>query len=182
MHNCTTVQLTERACSGERVRERHSLTLSLSLSLSHSLSLTHTLSLSHSLSLTLSHTLSLSLSLTHTLTHSLARWQSLGHERWGAERASGLQKRCLLKKSNAVESRQLLTRTVFKNMHYFWGQVPCTALYLGSTWREFFIDNLLIRIHFIIVMIRWTGLAPWEFESPFPGSLASTFLVPNPKQ
>ena len=43
--------------------------------------------------------------------------------------------------------------------------------------REFFIDNLLVRIHFIIVMIRWTGLAPWEFESPFPGSLASTFLV-----
>ena len=30
--------------------------------------------------------------------------------------------------------------------------------------REFFIDNLLVRIHFIIVMIRWTGLAPWEFE------------------
>jgi len=37
--------------------------------------------------------------------------------------------------------------------------------------REFFIDNLLIRIHFIIVMIRWTGL-------DFPGSLTSTFLVP----
>ena len=33
--------------------------------------------------------------------------------------------------------------------------------------REFFIDNLLVRIHFIIVMIRWTGLAPWEFEFPF---------------
>ena len=30
--------------------------------------------------------------------------------------------------------------------------------------REFFIDNLLVRIHFILVMIRWTGLAPWEFE------------------
>ena len=30
--------------------------------------------------------------------------------------------------------------------------------------REFFIDNLLVRTHFIIVMIRWTGLAPWEFE------------------
>ena len=29
--------------------------------------------------------------------------------------------------------------------------------------REFFIDNLLVRIHFIIVMIRWTGLALWEF-------------------
>ena len=25
-------------------------------------------------------------------------------------------------------------------------------------------------------MIRWTGLAPWEFEFP-PGSLTSTFLV-----
>ena len=28
--------------------------------------------------------------------------------------------------------------------------------------RQFFIDNLLVRIHFIVVMIRWTGLAPWE--------------------
>ena len=44
--------------------------------------------------------------------------------------------------------------------------------------REFFIDNLLVRIRFIIVMIRWTGLAPWEFEFPFPGSLTSTFLAP----
>ena len=42
--------------------------------------------------------------------------------------------------------------------------------------REFFIDNLLVRVHLIIVMIRWTGLAPWEFEFPFPGSLTSTFL------
>ena len=32
--------------------------------------------------------------------------------------------------------------------------------------REFFIDNLLVRIHCIIVMIRRTGLAPWEFENP----------------
>jgi len=38
------------------------------------------------------------------------------------------------------------------------------------------IDNLLVRIHFIIAMIRWTGLAPWEYEFPLPGSLASTFL------
>ena len=29
--------------------------------------------------------------------------------------------------------------------------------------REFFIDNLLVRIHFIIEMIWWAGLAPWEF-------------------
>jgi len=26
-------------------------------------------------------------------------------------------------------------------------------------------------------MIRWTGLAPWEFGFPFPGSLRSTFPV-----
>ena len=47
--------------------------------------------------------------------------------------------------------------------------------------REFFIDNLLVRIHVIIVMIRWTGLAAWEFESPFPGSLTSTFQPPHHK-
>ena len=37
--------------------------------------------------------------------------------------------------------------------------------------REFFIDNLLVRIHFIIEMIWWTVLAPWEFGFPFAGSL-----------
>ena len=42
--------------------------------------------------------------------------------------------------------------------------------------REFFTDNLLVRIHFIIEMIGWTGLAPWEFEFPFQVSLVSTFL------
>jgi len=42
--------------------------------------------------------------------------------------------------------------------------------------RHFFIDNLLVRIHFIFVMNRWTGLAPWEFEFLFPGSLTSTSL------
>ena len=42
---------------------------------------------------------------------------------------------------------------------------------------EFFIDNLLVRTHFIIEMIWWTGLAPWEFEFLFPGSLTYTFLV-----
>jgi len=39
-----------------------------------------------------------------------------------------------------------------------------------------FIDSVLVRIHFIIVIIAWTGLAPWAFEFPFPGSLTSTFL------
>ena len=37
-----------------------------------------------------------------------------------------------------------------------------------SAERELFIDNLLVRIHLIIVMIRWTGLMPWGFEFPFP--------------
>jgi len=45
--------------------------------------------------------------------------------------------------------------------------------------REFSIDNLLVRIHFIIEMIWLTGLAPLEFEFPFPGSCISTFLVWN---
>jgi len=44
--------------------------------------------------------------------------------------------------------------------------------------RDFFISNLLARNHFIIVMIRWIGLAPWKFEFPFAGSLTSTFLEP----
>ena len=47
----------------------------------------------------------------------------------------------------------------------------------GPGARELFVDNLLVRNHFIIVMIWWTGLAPWEFEFPFPGSLTSTFLM-----
>ena len=42
--------------------------------------------------------------------------------------------------------------------------------------REFFIDNLLVQIHFIIETIWWPGLAPREFEFPFSGSLISTFL------
>ena len=42
--------------------------------------------------------------------------------------------------------------------------------------REFFIDSLLVQIHFIIELIWWTGLAPSEFEFhlPHPPSL-STF-------
>ena len=46
--------------------------------------------------------------------------------------------------------------------------------------RERFIDNLLVRIHVAIVIIWWTGLAPWEFEFPFPGSLTSTSLSGEP--
>jgi hypothetical protein len=42
--------------------------------------------------------------------------------------------------------------------------------------RDFFIDNLLVRIHFIIVMIWWNGLASWEFEFLFSDSLIFTYL------
>ena len=38
-----------------------------------------------------------------------------------------------------------------------------TALGSAESERHFVIDNLLVRIHFIIDMIWWTGLAPWEF-------------------
>ena len=44
------------------------------------------------------------------------------------------------------------------------------ASYLSRE-RKFFIANLLVRIHYIIVMMKWTGLAPWEFEFPVPSSL-----------
>jgi hypothetical protein len=47
---------------------------------------------------------------------------------------------------------------------------------VGFEERELFVDNLLDRIHFIIEMIWWTGLASREFEFPFPGRLTSTSL------
>ena len=46
--------------------------------------------------------------------------------------------------------------------------------------RKFCIDNLLVRIHFIIEMIWWTGLTPWELGLPFSDSLTSTFHKPHP--
>ena len=51
------------------------------------------------------------------------------------------------------------------------GPVPAPLVPDG----EFFLENLLVRIHFIIQMFWWTGLAPWEFEFPFPASHTSTF-------
>ena len=44
------------------------------------------------------------------------------------------------------------------------GSVVWNAGIRSSREREFFIGNLLVQIHFIIAMIWWTGLAPWEFE------------------
>ena len=45
--------------------------------------------------------------------------------------------------------------------------------------REFFIDNLLVRNHFIIEVVWWTGLAPWECKFPFPGSLMWLHSTPQ---
>ena len=58
-------------------------------------------------------------------------------------------------------------------------QLPlCRPASLLLPEREVVIESLLVRIHFIIEMIWWTGLAPWEFESPVPNNLISTFLPP----
>ena len=54
------------------------------------------------------------------------------------------------------------------------GRHRCSGL--AREEREFSL-NPLVRIHFIIGLIWWTGLAPWEFEFPFPGSLIYIFLV-----
>jgi len=35
--------------------------------------------------------------------------------------------------------------------------------------REFLLDNLLVRLHFIIMMIKWTGLAPWKLMISWTG-------------
>jgi len=45
-------------------------------------------------------------------------------------------------------------------------QVPVSAYgasfkNLKDLEREFFIADLLVQIHYIIEMIKWTGLAPW---------------------
>ena len=48
--------------------------------------------------------------------------------------------------------------------------------------ERLFIDNLLVRVQFIIEMIWWTGLAPRVFEFTFPGGLLSTFLEVNQYQ
>ena len=41
-------------------------------------------------------------------------------------------------------------------------------------------DNLLVQNHFAIVMIRWTGLAPWESEIPLQVALHLPSRTPSP--
>ena len=43
--------------------------------------------------------------------------------------------------------------------------------------RELLIDNLLVRINFIIAMIWWTGFTPRGFQFPVAGRLISTFFL-----
>ena len=43
---------------------------------------------------------------------------------------------------------------------------------LSERERDFFMENLLVRIHYIIVMIRWSGLAPWQSDLLMKSSAA----------
>jgi len=49
--------------------------------------------------------------------------------------------------------------------------MTCRLLQYSPAEREFFIDNLLFRIHYVIVMIMLTRLAPWELNSLFQVAL-----------
>ena len=74
----------------------------------------------------------------------------------------------LRRRAESVQARQARLRT----------DLPLKILVarhlLGEI--EFFIGDLLVRIHLIIETIWWTALAPWEFEFSVPGSLMVTFL------
>ena len=87
-----------------------------------------------------------------------------------------------------TREKELLKKTV-SAQHPFSGWVVTFPVFssavhiiqqakLGEREREFLVDNLLVSSHLIIVMIRWTGRAPWELEFPFLGSptCTSTFL------
>ena len=56
-------------------------------------------------------------------------------------------------------SAKVLIDCVWRNKMY----------YTNALARELFTDNLLIRIHFIIAMIWWTGLAPLSLNSVLRG-------------
>jgi len=58
-----------------------------------------------------------------------------------------------------VGAHQFLTREVMRTLVSKKNETSRET----SREKEFFIDNLLVRLHFIIEMIWWTGLAPWEF-------------------
>ena len=74
--------------------------------------------------------------------------------------------------------------TSFEGIVIFCGHTPPHTLSIAarSSSINFAVNNLLVRIHFLIVIITWTGFAPWEFEFPLPGSLTSALLVQTRKQ
>ena len=98
----------------------------------------------------LSLSLSLSLSLPHSLTiphtHSLCRGEMSPEEMRHLEK---LEKDAMARADEVCHTQIKSDQTIRPNQ-------------IKPSEREFFIDNLLVRIHVIIVMIRWTGLAPWR--------------------
>ena len=160
---------------------------------SHTRTLTHTHSHTHSL--TLSHTHSHTLSHTHTHTHShtlshtgveLRVQRVLGILQQRRDHVFQPRRQQLPVTISYARGTPVTTScrpwlspaTVCPTPGSGWGfdevRIQLPALVTAQTLstpraREFYIDNLLVRIHCIIAMIRWTGLAPWEFEFPFPG-------------
>ena len=117
-------------CRGELCHHRHRSSLSISLSLSHSLSHTHTN--------TLTHTRLLSISCVHTHTHTNT---TLTQTHTGSQ---------IRVEENSGESPKDRLKKVKESFSA--GQV--------LSLRNLLIDNLLVRFHFIVVVIRWTGLSP----------------------
>ena len=58
-----------------------------------------------------------------------------------------------------VEINAISANNIYHNQHL----TVTGVIQLVSRERDFFNDNLLVRIHFINVMIRGTDLAPWKF-------------------
>ena len=75
-----------------------------------------------------------------------------------------------------IRGSELDKSRICREVWVSYGTTPNGTRYRPCAERALFMDNILVQIHFIRVMMRWTGLAPLEFEFPFPGSLTSTFL------
>ena len=70
---------------------------------------------------------------------------------------------CLVSRVSDFEFRRNLRISAFNSGSRVSGLGSRTV----RTEKELFTDNLLVLIHFIVEMIRWTGLAPWESEFLF---------------
>ena len=103
-----------------------------------------------------------------------ATWARDSRNSWGGKDASAAirQTTCLTQLTSGPCVVQIWSRYA-RNFDPTNHQLP--PVFRAPRERDFFIDNLLVQIHFNIMIIRWTGLAPWEFGLPFTGSLTSTF-------